>query len=76
MRQWVCSECGVLHDRDANAAKNILSKLVAGPGQEAPLEGIPAFQGRDDVKGKRLPRGNPQSAQHLAYVLPTVEWSS
>jgi transposase len=43
MRQWVCSECGVLHDRDANAAKNILSKLVAGPGQEAPLEGIPAF---------------------------------
>lgn len=29
IRDWECAECGVLHDRDVNAARNILS-LAAG----------------------------------------------
>ena len=40
IRRWVCSECGGLHDRDVNAAKNILSKLVSGSGHRTPAEGI------------------------------------
>lgn len=34
IREWTCSECQVVHDRDVNAAKNILRL-----GYQAPVEG-------------------------------------
>jgi len=43
MRQWTCCNCGAVHDRDVNAARNILSKFVAGLGHETPDGGIPAL---------------------------------
>lgn len=39
VRSWECSDCGASHDRDVNAAKNILN---FGFGYKAPVDGISA----------------------------------
>ncbi|WP_082786999.1 RNA-guided endonuclease InsQ/TnpB family protein [Ferrovum sp. PN-J185] len=43
MRSWTCLDCGVEHDRDVNAALNILYKSGFGSGHRTPAEGISAL---------------------------------
>ena len=43
IRSWICSGCGGVHDRDVNAAKNILNKLGSRAGHGTPVAGIPVL---------------------------------
>ena len=43
IRSWICSVCGGVHDRDVNAAKNILNKLGSRAGHGTPVVGIPVL---------------------------------
>jgi IS605 OrfB family transposase len=38
IREWTCSECGAVNDRDVNAARNILARGLARLAEETPLE--------------------------------------
>ncbi|WP_084766208.1 zinc ribbon domain-containing protein [Nitrococcus mobilis] len=45
VRAWICADCGESHDRDGNAARNILARAkVLAPvrGNESPASPVPS----------------------------------
>lgn len=58
-REWACYECGVAHERDVNAGRNILAA-----GRVRPAVGILVLQGGEDINATRaVPLSCPDDLQ-------------
>ena len=58
IRQWICPECGVDHDRDVNAARNI---LAAGLAVIACGDGVRPPRSKDRIGNRPRNRNRPEA---------------
>jgi putative transposase len=61
VRDWTCSECGTVHDRDHNAARNVLfeGRRIVAAGRAETLNACGAPVRRAHVPAQRVEAGSP-----------------
>lgn len=73
VRQWTCGQCGAVHDRDHNAARNVLfegRRIVAAGRAETPNASWSAGKTRTKVPAQRVEAGSPRKGQPAQAGIP------
>lgn len=63
VRQWTCPDCGTLHDRDGNAARNLLALGVAAPSRPTASSAEREACGEEGAGSGFRTRAKPASAK-------------
>ncbi|MBL1100555.1 RNA-guided endonuclease InsQ/TnpB family protein [Streptomyces coffeae] len=72
VRQWTCGECGSVHDRDHNAARNVLfeGRRIVATGRVETLNACGAPVRRAHVLAQRVEAGSPRKGQTTQAGIP------
>ncbi|MFF9457463.1 zinc ribbon domain-containing protein [Streptomyces flaveolus] len=65
VRRWTCGACGTVHDRDHNAARNVLleGRRIVAAGRAATLNACGAPVRRAPVPAQRGEAGSPRKGR-------------
>ncbi|MFM9695422.1 RNA-guided endonuclease InsQ/TnpB family protein [Streptomyces europaeiscabiei] len=72
VREWTCSECGMVHDRDHNAARNVLfeGRRIVAAGRVETLNACRAPVRRAPVPAQRGEAGSPRKGRTTQAGIP------
>ena len=76
VRTWTCGRCGAVHDRDHNAARNVLvegRRIVAAGRAETPNALPSAGKTRTKVPAQRVEAGSNRDGQPTVAGIPAVQ---